>query len=170
MEGEDEQVVDHFERALSEDPDFSQARNNYAAYLFEKKRYDDAIKQLERVTKDYRYPRRYKAFENLGICYLEKDDIESAKAAFNRALQLNPNMAVSLLEMADLAMAEGNNLLASRYLAKYESVAQPSPRQLWLGIQLQRVLGDKNKLASYELALKNLFPGSEEYKAYKASL
>ena len=170
MEGEDEQVVRHFDKALSVDPEFSQARNNYAAYLFEKNRYDDAIKQLERVTKDYRYPRRYKAFENLGICYLEKDDIESAKAAFNRALQLNPNLPVSLLEMAELSMAEGNNMMAARYLKKHESVAKPSPKQLWLGIRLQRVLGDQNKLASYELALKNLFPGSDEYKAYKASL
>ena len=170
IEGNDEQIEKHFKKALSEDPEFSQARNNYAAYLFDKGKYDEAIAQLERVTKDYKYLRRFKAFENLGICYLRKDDLESAKASFNRALQLNSNLPVALLEMADIALTEGDSRMASRYLKKYESIAQPSPRQLWIGIRLQRRLGDKDKLASYELALKNMFPGSEEYKEYKASL
>lgn len=169
-EGEDAQAVRHFEKAIAQDPGFSQARNNYAAYLYEHKQYDAAIKQLEMVTKDYKYSRRYTAYENLGICYLQRDDKQSAAAAFNRALQLNPNLPTSLLEMAELSLEEGNNLMVSRYLTKYEAIAQPSPKQLWLGIRLQRILGDKNKLASYELALKKLFPGSDEYKTYKASL
>lgn len=170
MEGEPEQAEKHFKMALSFDPDFSQARNNYAAHLFERGRYNEAVEQLEMVVKDYRYSRRYTAFENLGVCYLKLDDKEKAKAAFNRALQLNPKMPISLLEMAEISMEEGNNLMAKRYLTHYESFAQSSARQLWLGIRLQRILGDKNKLASYELALKNLFPGSKEYKEYKASL
>ncbi|MCG8534134.1 MAG: type IV pilus biogenesis/stability protein PilW [Pseudomonadales bacterium] len=170
MEGEPEQAEKYFKAALSSDPDFSQARNNYAAYLFEHGRFEEAVDQLERVTKDYRYQRRFTAFENLGVCYLKLGETEKAKSAFNRALQLNPQMPVSVLEMAEISMEEGNNQMAGRYLKHYESFAQPSPRQLWLGIQLQRVLGDKDKLASYELALKNLFPGSKEYKAYKESL
>lgn len=169
LEGEEEQVVKHYEKALAADPNFSQARNNYAAYLYEKGHYDQAIQHLEKVVKDYQYARRFTAFENLGICYLREGDKEAASAAFNRALQLNPNLPTSLLEMAELSLAEGNNLLASKYLAKYESISQPTAKQLWLGIRLQRILGDKNKLSSYELALKNLFPGSEEYKNFKAS-
>lgn len=170
IEGNDEQIEKHFKIALSEDPDFSQARNNYAAYLFDKGKYEQAIEHLDRVTRDYKYPRRFKAYENLGICYLRTGDVESAKSSFNRALQLNSNLPVSLVEMAEIALTEGDNKMAARYLKKYESIAQPSPRQLWIGIRLQRVLGDKNKLASYELALKNMFPGSDEYKEYKASL
>ncbi|MAR90743.1 MAG: type IV pilus biogenesis/stability protein PilW [Pseudomonadales bacterium] len=170
MEGEAEQVIKYFERALAADPGFSQARNNYAAYLFKQGDYEEAIKQLQRVVKDYRYGRRFTAYENLGICYLRTGDREAAASAFNRALQLNPNLPVSLLEMAEISLENGDNQMAARYLSKYEAIAQPSPRQLWLGIRLQRILGNKDKLASYELALKNLFPGSDEYKAYKATL
>ncbi len=170
IEGNDEQIEKHFKMALSEDPDFSPARNNYAAYLYEQGHYEHAIEQLERVTKDYRYPRRFKAYENLGICYLRVGNKDAAKESFNRALQLNSDLPVSLLEMAELSLSEGDNRMAARYLRKYESISQPSPRQLWIGIRLQRELGDKDKLASYELALKNMFPGSDEYKAYKASL
>lgn len=169
VEGEDEQAEKHFQHALSEDPNFSQARNNYAAYLYEKGRYQDAITQLERVIKDYQYTRRYTSYENLGICYLRVDREDDAIKMFNRALQLNPRLPTSLLEMAEIYLERGDTLMSSRYLAQYESFAQPSPRELWLGIRLQRILGDQDKLASYELALKNMFPNSDEYKAYKAT-
>ena len=169
MEGEQDEAERYFKKALQYDESFSQARNNYAVFLFENKRYQEAVTQLEKVTKDFRYPRRYTAFENLGICYLRLGDVALAKKAFNRALQLNPNQAVSLLELAEIAFNEGDHPLAARYLALYESVAKPSPRQLWLGIRLQREQGDKDKVASYELALKNMFPKSEEYRALKAS-
>jgi type IV pilus assembly protein PilF len=54
IEGEDEQVERYYKKALSGDESFSQARNNYASYLYRKERYKDAIYQLEKVGKDYR--------------------------------------------------------------------------------------------------------------------
>ena len=47
-------------------------------------------------------------------------------------------------------------------------VAQDA-RGLWLGIRLERIYGDTDALASYELALKHLYPDSPEYKAYLQS-
>jgi type IV pilus assembly protein PilF len=79
-------------------------------------------------------------------------------------------MPVSTLELAEMALEDGDNQLTARYLRKYEKIAPSSPKQLWIGIRLQRNLGDKDKVASYALALKSMFPGSDEYKAYKASL
>ena len=170
IEGENEQVEKYYKKALIGDPDFSQARNNYATFLYGQNRYKDAIEQLEKVTKDYRYQRRYTAFENLGVCYLKVGEPEKAEKSFNRALQLNGNLPISIIELSELALQQGNYQLTERYLRKYEKIAQPSPKQLWIGIRLQRQLGDKDKVASYALALKSMFPGSDEYKAYKASL
>ncbi|HVL00304.1 MAG TPA: type IV pilus biogenesis/stability protein PilW [Dongiaceae bacterium] len=169
-EGDHAQTEKFFKRALSKDPEFSQARNNYAAYLFSRGEYEKAIEQLERVTKDYRYDKRFAAFENLGLCYLKTGNVEKALESFNRALKLNNSLPVSILEVAEIKFNQGDNALSLDYLSRYEKLSKPSPRQLWLGIRLQRVLGDKNKLASYELQLRNMFPGSPEYQAYKASL
>ena len=169
IEGDKAMTEKHFKKALSSDPNFSQARNNYAAFLFKEGRHKDAIEHLERVTTDYRYERRFTAFENLGLCYLKVNETDKAEQAFNRALKLNQNMPVSLLELAQISFDKGDNQASANYLAAYEKIARPAPRQLWLGIRLQRALGDKNKLASYELALRNMFPGSPEYQAYMAS-
>ena len=171
VENEPEQVVKHYEAALKEDPGFSAARNNYGAYLFEQKRYAEAIKQLEIAVKDYRYTRRFQSFENLGVCYQETGKLELAEKAFRRALQLNPRMPRSLIEMAGLSFAKSDYMAAETYLNQLDKMGvKPSARQLWLEIQISRIRGDKNKLASQALALKNLFPLSREYKAYLESL
>lgn len=169
MEGDKAQTEKHYKRAISSDATFSQARNNYAAFLFKEERYKDAIAQLEKVTTDYRYERRFTAFENLGLCYLKVGETEKAEKAFNRALKLNPSMPVALLELAQIHFDKGDHVTAYGYLTSHEKLVRPSPRQLWLGIRLQRILGDQNRLASYELALRNMFPGSPEYQAYMAS-
>ncbi|MDX1695944.1 MAG: type IV pilus biogenesis/stability protein PilW [Ketobacteraceae bacterium] len=167
VENEPEQVVKHYEAALEEDPGFSVARNNYAAYLYEQGRYQDAIRQLEVAVKDFQYGRRFQSYENLGLCYLELGNKEAAEKAFKRALELNPRLPRSLINMADLSFQQGDYQAAATYLMQLDRLGvKPSARKLWLEIQISRMRGDKNKLASLALALKNLFPMSPEYKAY----
>lgn len=171
VENEPEQVIKHYEAALEEDPGFSTARNNYAAFLYEQQQYQKAIEQLEVAVKDYSYTRRYQSYENMGMCYLQLGDPQSAEKAFKRALQLNPRMPKSLVEMADISFRKEEYRAANFYLTQLDKLGiKPNARLLWLEIQLSRVTGDKNKLASLELALKNLFPNSPEYKQYLESV
>jgi type IV pilus assembly protein PilF len=48
-------------------------------------------------------------------------------------------------------------------------VAPHTPHSLWLGIQIERVLGDRNALSSYGMLLRNNFPAAEETKLYLKS-
>ncbi len=170
IEGEPEQVEKHYQKALDEDPDFSSARNNYAAFLFAQKKYQKALKQLKIVAKDYRYPRRFQSFENMGLCYLKLGDEKQAEKALQRALQLNPRLPKAQLEMAAISFKKQDYQAANFYFSQLNRMkVKPTPRKLWLEIQLNRVLGNKNKLASLELALKNLFPNSREYQLLTAS-
>ena len=52
LEGENSLAEDHFKQALKSDPTFSQARNNYGAFLFDRGRYAEAIEQLEFAAQD----------------------------------------------------------------------------------------------------------------------
>ena len=44
-----EKADEYFARAVALDPENAQARNNYGAYLYQMKRYHDAIQQLTRA-------------------------------------------------------------------------------------------------------------------------
>ena len=62
--------------------------------------------------------------------------------------------ATGLFRMAE-ASFEGGQLDAARaYPKRYHAAANPNPQSLWLGIQIERVLGDRNAQASYELMLR----------------
>jgi len=46
-------------------------------------------------------------------------------------------------------------------------VETQSASGLWLGIRLAHRFGNQDEQASYELALKRLYPASEEYKDWQ---
>lgn len=160
----------HFKLAIRYNPNLSKVRNNYAVFLFQRERYKDALFQLDKATKDPAYENRGLAFENMGRAYLGLKDIEQAEASFKEALRIDERMVRSYLELAQINFARGDLKQANQYIQQYGKVGRHTARSLWLGIQLERQLGNKDALASYELALRNIFADSAEYKAYKASI
>ncbi len=156
----------HFKLSLRYDSTLSKARNNYATFLYNENRYKEALKQLKKAANDPGYENRAVAFENMGRCYLKLADLEKAEEAFLSATRADGRMSRSYLELADIAFKKNDRQGAADYVEQYGLLARHTPRSLWLGIQVQRVVGDRDKLASYELALRKLYPNSAEYQAY----
>ena len=57
---------------------------------------------------------------------------------------------------------------AKRYLNRLTQVATANAETLWLGVRVERRLGDRNSEASYALQLRNRFPDSQEARALLA--
>ncbi len=170
MDGDPKLAEEHFLKALDYDSDYSQARNNYGSFLFKHQRYEEAIQEFERAAADVSYDQRDLALLNVGRTALKLNNKVRARSAFEHALNLSPRMAVAMLEMADLTFKDKDYAAAKSYLSRFENTAKPTSASLWLGIQIERVFGNKDKESSYALALKNLFPYSKELLMYKRSL
>lgn len=170
MDGDPKLAEEHFLKALSYDADFSQARNNYGSFLYKHQRYDEAQVQFERAAADVNYDQRDSALLNVGRTALKLNNKERARSAFEHALNLSPRMSVAMLELADLTFKEKDYSAAKNYLSRFEKLSKPTAGSLWLGIQIERIFGNKDKESSYALALKNLYPYSQELLAYKRSM
>ena len=169
--GEYELAEESFERAIALDRRFSRARNNYAAFLYGRQRYREAEQQLEEVVRDTLYSARPRAFVNLALCRLRLGNPVAAQDALARALAMEPESTVALLELAQLRLEAGDSGAASHYYERYRrAVRRPSARGLWLGVRVARADGDADAESSYALALRNLYPQSAEYAAYRRSL
>lgn len=166
QEGDLATAESYYEKAIKFDPKLSSARNNYATLLYSKERYEEAITHLKVAAEDLSYDNRAQAVQNLGLSYLKLGRINDAEASFQTALRLNPKLPQSLLELSDILLQQQQYKLASRYLNDYTKVARHTPRSLWLGIQIERVNGNENALASYVLALRNMYSNSPEYRSY----
>lgn len=160
----------HFERALSLDSESPSINHNYGSFACRQGRYDEGRKHLVKAAANYRYPKRADTYENLGRCELLANNSAAAENAFENALRLNPKLPKSLLGLASIQFDKGQNKLAYDYYQKFTQLSKQSAESLWLGIRLERIFGNKDALASYELSLRRLYPGSKEYQLYQASL
>lgn len=162
-----------FRKAIGLRDGYSQAHNNYGSFLFRQKRYKDACRQYEAAAEDITYSYRALAFEGLGRSAWMAGQRDRAETAFTRGLSLDPNLAVATLYMAEVQYDkknyDGARSLYRRYLQLTRDVPQ-SAQSLWLGIRLERRFGDRDALASYELALKRLYPESPEFQQYQTTL
>jgi type IV pilus assembly protein PilF len=170
LEGEKQLSEQHYRKAIRYDPDFSQARNNYGAFLFVEGRYDEAIIQLQAAARDRFYPRRAQVFENLGVCYLRIGENVKAEDSFVRAIELNFSQGRALLELSSIRYDQKNFVESKRLYDRHASVVQQSSRSLGICIKLARVFDDEDSEASCALVLKNIFPASEEFVEYQRTI
>lgn len=164
-----EQAESDFRRAISLQPDFAQARNNYGSFLFSQLRYQEAEQQFKRISQDYSYDGRQVALLNLGRTEVRLGKIDEATRSFEQVVSINNRIADPHLELAELYLNAKDYVTARQYLEQYNKLAGQTSRSLWLGIRIERIFGNKDKEASYALALKNLHPYSAEYLEYKNS-
>lgn len=160
----------HFRLAMRYDPDFTRARNNYGAFLFERKRYEEAIEQLTIASEDRFYQGRPSVFENLGVAYMQMGDTAAAEQAFERSIALNPSQPRALIELAEIRYGQQRYVPSRELYRRHQASAAQSARSLWLCVRLARVFSDSDKQASCALALRNIFPGSKEYKEYQETM
>ena len=148
----------------------SRARNNYAAFLHSQGRYLEAASAFREVTTDTPYSGRPRAFVNLGLALLQTQETPEAKAAFSRALLMEPRNSTALLELTQIELTEGDVVAASGYYERYRAGARrQTARALILGVDIARLNGDANMEASNMLALRNLYTETPIYKAWTAA-
>ncbi len=152
----------HFQRAISSDPRDSAAMNNYGGFLCRQKKWAEAEGYFQRAAANPLYENPEFAQTNAGLCLLGAGKVDQAETYLRTALKTNPRLSVALIAMASISLKKTRYLSARAYLQRYLEQAKHSPRSLWIGIQVERELGDKNALASYSMLLKGNFRDSQE--------
>ncbi|WP_101757150.1 type IV pilus biogenesis/stability protein PilW [Oceanicoccus sp. KOV_DT_Chl] len=166
--GEFELAEENYKKSIRLNGDFSRVRNNYATFLYSQKRYKEATEQLEIVVSDTLYERRAAAYVNLGRAYMQLNKLNKAEESFNRAYLMQRRNYALMYQLADVYYQLGDYPKSQQYYDAYQAQAKKQPAEaLWLGIRLADKFDDRNKLSSFALALKNLYPTSKEYLLYK---
>ena len=166
QEMEPKLAVQHFRKSISLSKGEARLHNNYGGFLYEQKRYPEAYAQYLKASEDTLYSERSRVFENLGLTALQMGKREEAKQHFQKALRLNSQRSVSLLEMAVLSYESNDYVAARSYYEGYIQQASQTPKSLLLGIRLAKVFEDRDQAASLGLQMKRLYPGTPEYQQY----
>ena len=162
---EDQLAQKSFEKAVALNPLDSDANNNYGWFLCNRQRERDSIKYFLAALKNPLYATPDKSYVNAGLCALRADNAKDAEEFFNKALVLRPNQPQALYSLAELAYKRSQYHEAKKYLTRYMQVANPSAASLWLGVRVERKLGDRNAENSYALQLRKKYPDAAETQA-----
>jgi type IV pilus assembly protein PilF len=168
--GENALAGKHFKRAKSLQPKNSYTLNAYGSFLCGQKKFKEAEEQFKAALENPLYKTPEVALTNAGICARQHKDLDVAEAYLRRALQHNKNFSTALFQMSKLSYEIGETQEARRFLNRYHDVANYTAESLWLGIQIEQKLGNRDAVASYSMQLKGKYPDSTEVQLLKDSL
>lgn len=162
----------YFKKAISLDPDFIQARNNYGVYLSELGRHQEAIEQFNIAGSTLGYHNRAGALENLGLTYLKMNNPKAAEMAFNKAIETESATVTAKMEMIDILIGRHESLKAKAYFNDLKTMAQlhnqpMPPRLLYQGVRLGILQNDRQEIQRLSSQLLSQHPLSDEAKQLK---
>lgn len=151
-----------FRRALSLDANDPEINNNYGWFLCQIGREKEAIEFFQRAIKNPLYETPEKAYLNAGACYVRLGDLASAEAYIEHSLRIAPNNPQGLLQLAGINYRRGHLEQAKQELSDLLRNTEPSAEALWLGVRIERRLGDRVAETRYANQLRRKFPLSPE--------
>ena len=163
---------EYFKKALSIDPNFTQARNNYGVYLSKVGRHQEAIEQFNIASSTLGYLGRASSLENLGLTYLKIGDEKSAENAFNRALEIDSGSVVSKMELIDILINQKRTLSAKEHYDDLKNLWQlhnepMSARLMYQGLKLSILQNNPQERQRLSGLLLSQYPLSDEAKKLK---
>lgn len=156
----------YYRKALKINPKNPSLLNQYGAFLCRHDQLDESLKMFVASAKIHTNMDVSGTYENAAICNMMAGNEKQAESFYRKALNHNPEQADSLLGMAGIEYDKQRFDRSRTYLSRYEKIARPTARSLWLAIRTESKLNNMDGVASYGLKLEKFFPDSDETSLY----
>mgnify|MGYP000926713869 CR=1 FL=1 len=151
-----------FRRALSLDGKDPEINNNYGWFLCQVGREKEALGYIQAAMKNPLYKTPEKAYLNAGSCYARIGDLATAEGYVEQSLRILPGNPQALLELASINFRKGEVERARHELVELLRHNDPNAEALWLGVRIERALGNRPAETRYATQLRRKFPLSPE--------
>lgn len=151
-----------FGRAMTLTPNDSELNNNYGWFLCQTGRAQRAFEFFNRAVRNPLYRTPARPMHNAGICALRINDEPAAEGYFQRALQAEPNNPVALFNLSEMYFKRKELERAQRLSQQLLRLYDPNAQTLWLGLRIERALGNRDNEASLGSQLRRRFPAAPE--------
>lgn len=162
--GDSNKAESHFAKGLALDPKNPEVQNNYGAYLCQKGKYDRGEKLMIEAAGNPLYRTPEVAYLNAANCARQGGELKRAEENLRKALAVRPKFGEALLQMADLQYKQTDYLSARGFLERYMEVGRTSATSLWLGVRIERGLGNAAAAKNYAERLKLEYPRAAQTK------
>ena len=156
---------DSFRKALRLAPNDPEINNNYGWFLCQTDREQQSVAHFMTAIKNPLYATPSKSMTALGLCYLKMKDDRLAEDFLSKALRADGGSNVQALYwLSDLYYRNSRYNEARMSLNELHKVMEPTSQSVWMALQVERKVGDREGEARFAAQLRRKFQGSPEYQ------
>lgn len=161
------QADDSFRRALALRGNDANLLHNYGWLLCQQQKYADADQYFGRAIANPTYMARGKTLMARGLCQSRAGQLAEAEQSFLKAYELDAANPVVAYQLSSLLLRRNELTRAQFYIRRLNNSELANAESLWLGIKVERALGDSVAMRQLAGQLRKRFPDSRELGAYE---
>ena len=158
---------DSFRRAIALAPREPNTLHNYGWLLCQQKRYGDAMAQFSAALAIPSYREPGKTLMTQGVCQIQAGQRAEAERTLIQAYELDAGNPVVGYNLASLLAQRDDYARAQFFIRRVNNSPSANAESLWLGIKIERRLGNREALAQLASQLQRRYPQSREALAYE---
>lgn len=161
---------DSFQRALQINPRDGDALHNYGWFACEAGRHAQAIELFDRALAVPVYAGRATSYLTKGICQVRAGQMNEAEASFAKSYELDAGNPITGYNLASLLYRRGEISRAQFTIRRINNGEFANAETLWLGILVERRLGNTKVVEQLAQQLGRRFPQSPQWTKYQRSV
>ncbi len=167
--GETQLAEESFKRALLLFPTDADAMHNYGWFLCQQQRWAPAQAQFDLALTQLNYRAPQRTLLAKGVCEAREGRMKAAERTLARAFELDAGSPAIATNLAEVLYRNGELERARFYIKRVNAVPeQVSAASLWLGLRIERRLGNSVAVEDLGAVLRKRFASSSENQALDA--
>lgn len=165
--GDFPQADDSFRRAMALRANDPNLEHNYGWMLCQQQKYAEADQNFVRALGNPTYTARAKTLMARGLCQSSAGQFAQAEDSLLKAYELDAGNPVVAYHLASLLFRRNELNRAQFYIRRLNNSQYANSESLWLGIKVERAVGDTVAMRQLADQLRKRFPDSRELGAYE---
>lgn len=154
-----------FQRALQLKPRDGDTLHNYAWFLCQQRRFDEADPQFGAALEAPQYTDVARTWLARGVCQARAGQLPEAERSLSKSFELDPANPHTAFAFAELLYQRGDFERARFYVRRVNGQPDQSNAQtLWLAARIERKLGNVGGVEDFGRQLRERFPDAPEVR------
>lgn len=168
--GEVDRADGHYAAVVRLKPKDAEALNNYGVFLCRNKRTGEGEERFLQAATSPLNRTPAVAYTNAGLCMRGAGKLDEAQRYFEKALTVQqPAHREALYYLGELHLDRGKATEARVYMHRLLDGAPATAEALWLGVRIEKALGNRGAAETYAKRLMTEFPSTEQTRLLIAS-
>ncbi|HEY1090998.1 MAG TPA: type IV pilus biogenesis/stability protein PilW [Burkholderiaceae bacterium] len=164
--GETALADDSFQRILAQRPNDADSLHNYGWFMCQTQRFDKAQLLFAQALAQPSYRAPARTWLAKGVCEARAKQTEAAQQSLLKAFELDPGSPAVNVNLAEVLMHNGEARRARFYAKRVNSnEEQITAQSLWLGLRIEKRLGNQADVDELSRELRKRYPQSPEVAA-----